>query len=54
MKVWVNMVPVIPDGGITTLPNSPCGANNCRISLKGVAAGRFLTSNTVFDRLLGG
>lgn len=50
----IKIIPVIPEGGITVLPNSPCRANNCRISRAGVAAGKFFTSITVFDRLFDG
>lgn len=53
-KIILKFIPVIPEGGITTLPNSPCRANNCRISCAGVAAGKFFTNIVVFDRSLDG
>lgn len=49
--MWIKVIPVIPEGGITTLPNSPYFLNNCRMSCSDVAAGKFFTSIIVFDRL---
>lgn len=47
------IIPVIPAGGITTRPSSPCLANIFRISAGFVSAGKFFTNIIVCDLCFG-